>query len=390
MSDYSPGISIEKKVCTHCIMDNVNDPDLVFDSNGVCNHCADYAQADAKLPKGERKKQELETMFDRLLEEGRNKRYDAILGVSGGVDSSYLAYLAHQYGLRLLLVHCDNGWDTQLSVKNIENIVKKTNFDLYSLVLDWEEFRDIQLSFFKAGVVDIELPYDYALIISMYKAAKKYRIRNIISGHNLVTEGNYMPKSWVNYKMDIINIKAIHKKFGNLSMKSFPWISPWILSYYELTKHFQRVTPLNYIDYNKQQAKETIKKELGWIDYGGKHYESIFTRFYQGYILPKKFNIDKRQFHLSVLICSGQITREEALMEMKLPTYSSEDLFIEDFEYVKKKLGFTQQSFEEYIHSPIHKHSEYPNMGRYWKNYYSLIRIFKPFMFILRLLRGKN
>jgi len=371
-------------------MDNINDPDIIFDSKGVCNHCLEYLIAEKKLPNKEAKKEKFDSTINKLIREGKNKPYDAILGVSGGVDSTYLAYLANQKGLRLLLVHCDNGWDTELSVRNIENIIKKTNFDLHTLVLDWEEFRDIQLSFFKARVVDIELPYDYALTISMYKIARKFNIHNILSGHNLVTEGSYMPKSWVHYKLDINNIKAIHKQFGTRTMKTFPRISPWIMSYYELSKQFDRATLLNYIDYNKAEIKELIKKELGWIDYGGKHYESIFTRFYQGYILPAKFNIDKRQFHYSVLICSGQLTKEQAREEMKKTTYSSEDLFIEDFEYVKKKLGFTESSFTEYMNSPIHKHKEYRNIESYWRKYHLVISILKPLMFILHLVKRKS
>jgi N-acetyl sugar amidotransferase len=323
------------------------------------------------------------------VREGKNKQYDAIMGVSGGVDSTYLAYMAYQQGLRILLVHCDNGWNTETSVRNIENIIKKTNYDLHTVVLNWDEFRDIQISFFKAGVVDIELPYDYALMISMYLIAIKYNIHNILSGHNLVTEGTYMPKSWVHSKMDIINIKAIHSKFGKMPMKTFPHLSPWVYSYYELTKRFHRIALLNYMEYDKAKAKEIITEKLNWSDYGGKHYESVFTRFYQGYILPQKFHIDKRQFHLSTLICSGQISREQALQEMNNPTYVDESLFVEDFEYVKKKLGFTDASWESYMKEPAHKHQEYANISSYWKKYYKVIGVLKPFEVMLRTLEKK-
>jgi N-acetyl sugar amidotransferase len=384
MQDYKASVNMEKRVCTNCIMDNINDPDLVFDEKGVCNHCKNYTEAFAKLPKGEEKNKKLQEIISNIKTAAKGKKYDAILGVSGGVDSTYLAYVAHKLGMKLLLIHCDNGWNSELSVQNIESIIKHTGFDLHTLVLDWEEFKDIQLSFFKAGVVDIELPYDYALIASIYKIAEKHGIRYLLSGHNLASEGTYLPKSWRQNKWDIINIKAIHQKFGTRKMKNFPHFSPWKMSYYILTKKFENIRLLDYIDYNKQEAKETIIREMGWRDYGGKHYESVFTRFYQGYILPEKFNIDKRQFHLSTLICSGQMTREQALEEIKKPIYPSEIMLRDDLEYVKKKLNFTDNSFKEYMNAPIHKHEEYPNINDYWKKYYRLMGLLKPFKFLLR------
>lgn len=374
--------------CSRCIMDNVNDPDLFFDSEGICNHCMKYERAAANLPIEPEREQIFKTLIKKLIKDGKGKPYDAIIGVSGGVDSTYLSYVAYTQGLRLLLVHCDNGWNTETSVNNIENIIKRTNFNLHTVVLNWEEFRDIQISFLKAGVVDIELPYDYALIVSMYKIAKKYGIHNILSGHNLVTEGTYMPKSWVHYKMDILNIKAIHRQFGKIPMKTFPHFSPWTYSYYEVTKYFNRIALLNYIDYNKQEAKEIIIRELNWRDYGGKHYESVFTRFYQGYILPNKFHIDKRQFHLSALIWSGQISRRDALLELNKPTYLNESLFLEDFEYVKKKLGFTDATWSNYMNAPVHKHWEYGNITSYWNRYYKVIKFLKPLNILLGI-KGK-
>jgi N-acetyl sugar amidotransferase len=376
-------MATEMRVCTHCVMDNINDPDLRFDENGVCNHCRSYAEAYKAIPKGEERDKELVRLVDKIKQAGKGQKYDAILGVSGGVDSTYLAYLAHKMGLRLLLVHCDNGWDSELSVKNIESIIKYTGFELHTVVLNWEEFKDIQLSFFKAGVVDIELPYDYALIASTYKIAIKHGVRYLLSGHNLATEGTYMPKSWRHDKGDIINIRAIHKLFGKRKMKTFPHFSPWMMSYFTLTKKFENVRPLNYCDYNKMAAKELITKEMSWRDYGGKHYESVFTRFYQGYILPEKFHIDKRQFHYSTLICSGQMTRNEAIEEMKKPAYSTQ-LLKDDLEYVMKKLDFTNESFKAYIDAPIHSHQEYPNINIYWKRYYRVVGLLKPFKAILK------
>jgi len=381
MPDYKDK---EMKVCARCIMDNVNDPDLVFDEKGICNHCRNYELEVDHLDFLDSKGQKLNSVLARIKESSKGKKYDAVLGVSGGVDSTYLAYLAKKMGLKLLLVHCDNGWNSELSVKNIEGIIQHTGFDLHTIVLDWEEFKDIQLSFFKAGVVDIELPYDYALVASIYKVAEKHGISSLLSGHNLVTEGTYMPKSWRHDKWDIINIKAIHNRFGKRKMKTFPHFSTWRMSYYTLTKKFENIRLLNYVKYDKKEAKDIITKEMGWRDYGGKHYESVFTRFYQGYILPEKFRIDKRQFHYSVLICSGQITRDEALEEMKKPTYPNPQMLQEDTEYVKKKLGFTDETFAQYMSAAIHKHTDYPNMEIYWKQYYRVIKILVPFKFILR------
>ncbi|MBN8703080.1 MAG: N-acetyl sugar amidotransferase [Bacteroidetes bacterium] len=368
-------------------MDSNNDPNLVLNELGVCNHCISYDEAYKLLPNDDLKLRSLHRIVKEIKDSNTNEKYDAVLGVSGGVDSTYLAFIAKKLGLRLLLVHCDNGWNSELSVKNIEGIIKNTGFDLHTHVLDWEEFRDIQLSFFKAGVVDIELPYDYALIVLMYQIAEKYKIKNVLSGHNLVTEGTYLPKSWVHSKVDIINIKAIHKQFGRVPMKTFPHMSvlKWIYATRNRSKSYRL---LDYVDYNKAEAKATIIKEFGWRDYGGKHYESIFTRFYQGYILPEKFKIDKRQYHLSTLICSGQITREEALAEFAKPKYDEAQLKM-DKEYVIKKLGFTEQSFDEYMKAPIHKHSDYPNIQQFWDRYFKVIKVFKPFIKPIKTLLGK-
>lgn len=363
------------KQCKRCIMDERNDPDLELDINGICNHCHNYDKAISQLPKGEAAKEHFRRTIEEIKKNGAGKKYDCVIGVSGGVDSTYLAYLAKQNGLRALLMHCDNGWNSELSVKNIDNICVKTGFDLHTLVLNWEEFKDIQLSFFKAGVVDIELPYDYALLITTYKEALKYNIQYVLTGHNVVTEGTFLPKSWRHTKMDIVNIKAIHKQFGTLPMKTFPHFS--FVKQYLVNKKLKFVSLLNYTDYNKSEVKKLIIEKLDWRDYGGKHYESIFTRFYQGYILKEKFRIDKRQFHLSVLVQSGQMTREEALREFALPAYDPQQL-AEDKEYVMKKLGFTPAQFEAYMNAPIKEHEDYPTIQKYWNMYFKVVKFLKP------------
>jgi N-acetyl sugar amidotransferase len=366
--------------CKKCIMNNVNDPDLVLDSEGICNHCRNFEKAIALIPKGDTAKKYFDNSIAEIKAYGKGKKYDCLIGISGGVDSTYLAYLAKQNGLRALMVHCDNGWNSEISVQNIEKLCAHTGYDLYTLVLDWEEFRDIQLSFFKAGVVDIELAYDYALIATSFKAAIKHNIKYILSGHNIATEGTYMPKSWRQDKEDIINIKAIHGQFGKVPFKTFPKFS--FIKQRMMNRRFAYKTLLNYVHYNKEEVKKIIAKETGWVDYGQKHYENVFTRFYQGYLLPEKFKINKRQYHLSVLVQSGQISREQALAEDRLPLYDPEKLK-HDKEYVIKKLGFTEKSFDEYMKAPIKKHSDYPTLQKYWDVYFKMVKVLKPFKKLL-------
>jgi N-acetyl sugar amidotransferase len=361
--------------CKRCIMDNNNDPDLIIDDKGICNHCHNYDRALNKIPKDKEADIHFIDTIEKIKQEGIGKKYDAVLGISGGVDSTYLAYLAKQHNLRLLLTHCDNGWDSELAVNNINNLVEVTGYDYVANVLDWEEFRDIQLSFFKAGVVDLDLPYDYALIVTTHMAAVKHNIKYVLTGHNIVTEGTYLPKSWRYDKHDIVNIKAIHKRFGLKPMRKFPYYS--LLKQYFVDKKLTYIQLLNYTSYNKDEVKKLIMDKLGWRDYGGKHYESVFTRFYQGYILKEKFGIDKRQFHLSTLVQSGQITREEALREYALPAYNPSQLE-EDKLYVIKKLGFTAESFDDYMKAPIKKHTDYPTIQGYWHIYFKIIGYLKP------------
>jgi N-acetyl sugar amidotransferase len=359
-------------VCKRCIMDNVNDPDLVIDSKGICNHCHNFDSAVAKLPPKDKAEESFKKLTLQMKQDGKSKKYDCMIGVSGGVDSTYLAHVAKEAGLRALLVHCDNGWNSELAVQNIQNICNYTGFDLYTLVLDWEEFKDIQLSFFKANVVDVELPYDYALTISIYKAALKFNVKYVLTGHNVATEGTYLPKSWRHDKMDILNIIDIHKIFGKVKMITFPYYNFFRQKFF-LDKKLQYVNLLNFVGYNKDEVKKFIQEKMNWRDYGGKHYENVFTRFYQGYILNEKFKIDKRQFHLSVLVQSGQITREEALEEYKKPAYDKVQL-ASDLEFVIKKLNFTPESFNTYIKTPPRSHLEFNSIQKYWNFYFRLIK----------------
>jgi N-acetyl sugar amidotransferase len=346
------------QICTRCIMDTT-DRDIFFDSNGVCNHCWKYEELTAKeLYKGEEAKAKLDQLLIEIKENGKNKDYDCIIGVSGGVDSTYLAYLVKKLELRPLAVHLDNGWDSELAVHNIEKVLKKLGIDLYTYVIDWEEFKDLQLSFLKASVSDAEIPTDHAIIAIMYRMAAERRIP-IISGANIATEA-ILPTSWTYGIGDWKYIKSIHKRFGRVKLKSFPHFSRNDILYYTFVKGVKSIQLLNYVPYIKKDVMQVLEHELGWQYYGGKHYESIYTRFFQGYILPRKFNIDKRRAHLSNLICAEQMAREEALEEIKHDTYL-EDKVREDKEYVIKKLGLDKESFEEIMSLPVKTYLDYPN-----------------------------
>jgi len=364
-------------------MDSKNDPGLILDDKGCCNHCNEFDKALARIPKGNAREIELQKIIKKIKESGAGKEYDCLLGVSGGVDSSYLAYLCKKYELRPLIIHFDNGWNSELAVKNIETILHKLNFNLKTYVVNWNEFKDLQLSYFKAGVVDLEFPTDHAIIATMFKLAKQNNIKYILSGHNIVTEGTYLPKSWVHSKLDYINLKDIHEKHGSVKLKTFPYLSFSKKMYYNFINKFEYIQLLNLTDYNKDEVKQLLIKELGWRDYGGKHFESVFTRFFQGYILPNKFNIDKRQFHYSCLVQSGQITREKALEMMTLPIYDDE-MLKGDRDFVLKKLGFTEKTFDEYMKAPVKKHTDYKTEDHLWKLYFRIIKLAKPFTRIVK------
>lgn len=353
-------------------MDSSNDPDLHINEMGLCNHCLNFEKAIKALPSRNENDSQLKHLIKEIKSNGsKNAKYDCIIGVSGGVDSTYLCYVAKEYGLRALLVHCDNGWNSELSVMNIQNICKVTGFELYTLVIDWAEMRDLQLSFMKAGVVDLELPYDYALTTTVYKAAKKYGINSILTGHNVITEGSYLPKLWRHDKNDILNILDIHRQYGSVKLKTFPKYR--FLTQLLIKRRLKYYFLLNYMNYNKEQVKSLIANKFSWRDYGGKHYENIFTRFYQGYILKEKFGFDKRQFHLSVLVQSGQLSREDALREYSKPAYNQLQLQ-EDKNYVLKKLGMSEADFLKYMNAPIRTHQEFDSVKKYWDFYFSLIR----------------
>lgn len=359
-------MSPEYRICFRCIMDT-SDQEIVFDEKGVCNHCHNYdMRAKNEVFNNVKGKEKLEHILRIIKKQGKNKEYDCLIGLSGGVDSSMVAYTVKQHGLRPLAIHLDNGWDAELAVSNIENIVKKLDLDLYTYVLDWEEFRDLHLSFLKASVINSEIPTDHAITAIMYLKAAEHGIQYIISGSNIATEG-ILPRSWVYENRDWRHIKGIHKRFGSIKLKTFPRVTLTDWLYYTFIKQIRFIRILNYIDYNRQEAIKLLEDTLGWRPYGPKHSESIYTRFYQAYILPKKFNIDKRRAHLSTLICSGQLSRKEALEEIESDYYSYPAMLNEDREYFIKKFGLSHKEFDDIMSVPATSHRDYPN-NDFWFN----------------------
>lgn len=335
--------------CSKCIMDN-SDPDFFLDSNGVCLQCRRYGSiADTRLIPSQDRKTRISALIDEIKSAGHRKPYDCVIGISGGVDSTYVAWLVKKHGLRPLAVHLDNGWNSELAVANIQKTLDKLGIDLHTHVIDWEEFRDLQISFLKASTPDGEVPTDHAIFALLYEVANKYGLKHIITGTNVVTEA-ILPEKWGYGYFDWRYIKDVHRRFGRSKLSTYPYFSLFKLAYYVFYKKIRMVSILNYVEYEKSQAMQLLQNELDWVYYGGKHYESIYTRFYQAFLLPQKFNIDKRKAHYSNLICSGQLTRVQAIEMMKEPVYPKH-LLMEDKTYVIKKLQLTEQEFEAIMSS---------------------------------------
>lgn len=353
--------------CVRTIMDT-SDPEIWFDEHGVSSHALNFdatlaatvaaAQAGERLP-------ELNRLVERIKAEGRGKPYDCIVGVSGGVDSSFVILQAVRLGLRPLAVHFDSGWNSELATHNIESLISRLGLDLYTHVVDWREMRDLQLSFFKAGVPNCDIPTDHAFAHVAFRQAEKYGVKYILSGANLVSE-SILPRAWVYNAGDAKHLKAIQKRFGTVRLKEYPVMGLFKRHiWYRLVRGIKTVPLLDYMPLDYAGAKEEIARELDWVDYGGKHYESIFTRYFQGYFLPKKFGFDKRLAHYSSLILSGQISRDDALRLLETSHYPDE-LRVQDHEFVAKKLGITTQELDAIYEQPPVDHLEYPNAKGLW------------------------
>lgn len=360
--------------CTRCLMDTT-DPFIMFNEKGHCNHCIEFYEKTSQLVyQGESSDRELERLVAEIKKTGKNNDYDCVIGISGGIDSCYLAYKAKQLGLRPLAVHMDNGWNSEEAVNNIKKVCNKLNIDYQSYVLDWEEFKDIQLAFFKSSIVELEIPTDTAIPATLHKVAADNNIKYIISGGNYATEG-ILPDSWFYNPKDLKLLKSIHKKFGTQKLKSFPTFDFKKELYYKFVKGIKIVYPLNYIPFSKKDAMEVLEKELDWKYYGGKHYESKFTGFVQSYIQPVKFSVDYRRATFSTQICTGEITREEALEELKKPSFNPDTVSAEK-EYVAKKLGITVEEFDRILSLPPKRYKDYPNSEKNLNFIYEIYRRF--------------
>ncbi len=343
--------------CVRCVLDETI-TNISFDEDGLCNYCKNYDLEARPILENKGNLEALEKKVEEIKAKGKGKRYDCLIGLSGGVDSSYVAHFLAERGLRPLAFHLDNGWNSDISVKNIKNIVSRLGIDLYTHVIDWDEFKDMQLAFLKAGVVDVELLTDHAITAVAYKLIRKEKIKYFISGSNYATEA-IMPNEWSYYKWDSKNIKSIHRMFGKQPIKTYPSYN--FIDKIKSQSIYEVVRVLDYIEYNKEDAMKLLKDKLGWQYYGGKHYESIFTKFYQAYILPNKFGIDKRKPHVSSLINSGQFTKEQAYEELSHPLYPSEEEKEKDIEYILKKFNLSRTEFDKIISDPPKSHLDYPN-----------------------------
>ena len=360
--------------CLRCVMDT-SDPEITFDDIGYCNHCINFFDKTIKFSYlGANSDLELEKIAAKIKRNGKNKEYDCVLGISGGIDSAYVAYILKNMGLRVLLVHLDNGWNSEMAVKNIKSVAEKSGFDYQSFVLDWEEFRDLQLSFLEASVIEAETPTDIAIPGALHQMAAKYGIKYIVSGGNIATEG-ILPAMWHYDAKDTKFIKAVHKQFGKRKLKLFPTFGYWKEIYYKFVKGIRIVYILNLIPYSKEQAVELLEKEFNWKKYGGKHHESKFTAFVQSYLLPVKFNLDYRRATLSTQICTLEVTREQALEELNHIPYNPETIKY-DIEYICKKLNITPEHFEAILKGPPKTYRDYPNNEKKLKFIYGMYKRF--------------
>ncbi len=338
----------EYQICSNCIMDTT-DPLISFDERGWCDYCNNYHKN--ILPHwhtDERGIKELQPLIDRIRKEGKNKPHDCLIGLSGGVDSSYVAYIAKvKFGLRPMLFHVDAGWNSQEAVNNIEKLVDGLGLDLYTEVIDWEEMKDLQLAFFKAQVPHIDTPQDHAFFAGLYNFAAKNGHKYILTGANYSTECVREPLEWHYHASDLRQLRDIHSKFGTRPLKTFPTADIFKFKlYYRIFKGVQVVKPLNYVPYIKATAMKELSDLFGWQTYPYKHYESRFTRFYEGYWLPTKFGFKKHRAHYSSLILTGQMSREEALIRISKPAYDVETI-AQDFEYIAKKLGIATEELRK-------------------------------------------
>ena len=353
--------------CKRCVMDTTA-TDITFNAEGVCSYCTDFLDRSGHIinEKSIDKENRLKILVDQIKIEGQGKPYDCIVGVSGGVDSSWTLVEVKRLGLRPLAVHMDNGWNSELAQNNIENLVSKLGIDLYTHVVEWDEYRELMQAFFDADVIDVELLYDNAMAAVNYQQAAKYGLKYILAGTNQATEGMSIPSGWNWFKFDRRNIIALARNHGMGGINTFPALGTIQYIWYKFIRKIKWTSFLDYLPYNKFNALDQLEINFGYKRYPYKHYESIFTRFYQGYILPNKFGVDKRKLHFSTLVTSGQMSRTEALIGLEGIPYPSEMDLQADITYFMKKMKWSQQELENYLLRPEVAHDFYPTEKPLW------------------------
>jgi N-acetyl sugar amidotransferase len=353
--------------CTRCLYDE-HTPRIVFDEQGVCSYCAAYDQLDAEHPTGEEGEKRLRAIADEIKAAGKGKKYDCIVGVSGGCDSSYVLYLAKKLGLRPLAVHFDNTWNSTTATENIRNVLKALDVDLYTYVVDNQEYDDLYRAFLEAGVPDVEAPTDIGLAAVIYKAAAKFGVKYTLEGHSFRTEG-VSPLGWL--YMDGKYIQSVHRRHGKLPMKTYPnlWLTSFL--YWTAVKRIRKIRPLYYIDYRKDDVKALLTKELGWKWYGGHHLENRFTAFYHSYFIPRRWGTDFRVLGYAGLVRCGQMSREEGLAKLAEPAYLEPDLL----QYVKKRLGYSEAEFERVMTLPKRSYRDYETYKKTFERLKPLFRL---------------
>lgn len=365
------------QLCNRCVMDT-SDPDIVFDAIGNCNHCTDYIQNLApQTYKSGKSEQQLDELVKRIKHAGKGKKYDCIIGVSGGVDSTFCVAKAIELGLRPLLVHLNNGWNKATSEENIQLISTKLNIDLESYVLDWEEFREIQLAFLRSSIVDMEIPTDLAIPAALHKIASKYGVKHIISGGNYATEG-ILPRVWGYHGMkDMKLYNHIVKTYGTVKIKKTPKFGIWDEFYFKVFKNIKMIYLLNYFDFDKDRAQDELTEKYGIHPFERKHSESIYTSFCHGYLMPTKFGFDYRRATYSSQICSGKMTRDEALTRLKSLSFDESKIKNEK-EYISKKLKISSTEFETILSKKPQTYRDFPNSEKWIEFVHSVYKNLYP------------
>lgn len=355
---------------------DTTDPDISFDHEGVCCHCRtfDAVTRPTWFPNEEGARR-WERLVDQIRQDGKGKDYDCLIGLSGGLDSAYLAYKIRDAGLRILAVHVDAGWNSEIAVGNIERIVKKLKLDLYTHVVDWEEMRDLQLAFYRSSVANQDIPQDHAFTAELYHCAKRHKIKHFLSGGNIATEC-VLPASWGYNPLDLRHLMGIHRRFGRMPLRKYPHIGFFELYTIQVLKRLVVSRPLNYMPYDRASAMDELVAAVGWRHYGAKHHESRFTKFFQTYYLPVKFGFDKRKAHLSSMILTGQMDRATALEELRQPHYDAREIEF-DKRFIAKKMGISMEEFEEIFRAPKRTYLDYPSNDALFRAKAKVTRLLK-------------